>query len=131
VEKPVKHELTQREKLVSVIGEALLEKKGEDIVRIDVSSLTSLTDVFIICSASSDIQVKALAENVERKTHEELHEKPWRSEGWENRRWIVLDYVDVVVNVFTQEAREYYALDRVWNDGRKTVIADPLLQTKA
>jgi ribosome-associated protein len=131
VENPEKHELTQREKLVSVIGEALLEKKGEDILRIDVSSLTSLTDVFIICSANSDMHVKALAENVERKTLEELNEKPWRSEGWENRRWIVLDYVDVVVNVFIQEAREYYALDRVWNDGRKTVIADPLLQTNA
>jgi ribosome-associated protein len=123
-EKPQKHLPEALEQLVAVIGEALHEKKGTDVLRIDVGSLTSLTDVFVLCSGGSDVQVKALAENVEKKTLEVLREKPWRTEGWENRRWVVLDYVDVVVNVFTEEAREYYALDRVWNDGRKTVIAD-------
>lgn len=123
-EKPAKHLPEEQEKLISVITEALLEKKGNRVMRIDVGHLTSLTDVFILCDGGSDVQVKALAENVEDKTRIELREKPWRSEGWENRRWIVLDYVDVVVNIFTEEARDFYALELVWNDGVKEMIED-------
>ncbi len=123
-EKPVKHLPEEQEALIAVIAEALHEKKGGRVLRIDVGHMTSLTDVFVICDGGSDTQVKALAENVEDKTRILLGEKPWRSEGWENRRWIVLDYVDVVVNIFTEEAREYYGLERVWNDGTRTDLKD-------
>jgi ribosome-associated protein len=112
------------EMLVGVIAEAMLEKKASDVTRIDVGDLTSLTDVFLISHAGSDVQVKAIADNVEDKTRKILGEKPWKSEGWDNRRWIVLDYVDVVVNIFTEDAREYYALEKMWGDGKKTTIAD-------
>lgn len=115
---------TKSEAILEIIGEALLEKKATHIVSLDVRGLTSITDFFVVCHANSDTQVKALAENVEDKMRENMHEKPWKREGLENKRWVVLDYVDVVVNIFLEEAREYYGLERIWNDAQKQVISD-------
>jgi ribosome-associated protein len=117
-------ETSRSEAILEVVGEALLEKKATHIVALDVRGLTSITDFFVVCHANSDTQVKALAENVEDKMREEAGEKPWKREGMENKRWVVLDYVDVVVNIFIEEAREYYGLERIWNDAQKQVITD-------
>lgn len=104
------------DKLIEVIGEALLDRKAEDITVLDVHKLTTLADKFVICHASTDVQIKAIADNVNKETKEQLNEKAWKEEGRETRRWVILDYVNVVVHIFKKELREYYALERMWND---------------
>lgn len=111
-------------KLVDVIGAALLEKKAENIVLLDVTKLTTLTDYFIVCHGGSETQIKALSSNVSEKTVEELGEKEWRKEGVDAKRWIVLDYVNVVVHIFNRETREHYGLERMWNDAKISSITD-------
>lgn len=112
------------EKLIKVIGEALLDRKAEDITVLDVHELTTLADKFVICHASTDVQIKAIADNVNKETREQLNEKAWKEEGRETRRWVILDYVNVVVHIFKKELREYYALERMWNDAPVTKIEE-------
>lgn len=112
------------EKLIEVITEALLDRKAEDITVLDVHELTTLADKFVICHAQTDVQIKAIADNVNKETQEQLDEKAWKEEGRETRRWVILDYVNVVVHIFKQELREYYALERMWNDAPVKKIED-------
>ncbi|MEX2640117.1 MAG: ribosome silencing factor [Balneolales bacterium] len=111
-------------KLVNVIGAALLEKKGENIILLDVTRLTTLTDYFIVCHGNSETQIKALSGNVSDKTVEKLGERVWRKEGLDAKRWIVMDYVNVVVHIFNKETREHYGLERMWNDAEVSKISD-------
>jgi len=110
--------------LVSIINEALLEKKAEHVRVLDVRKLTTLTDYFIVCQGGSDTQIRALANNVTEKIKEQTGEHVWRKEGLENKKWVVLDYVDVVVHIFNEETRNFYALEKMWNDAEITVIQD-------
>ncbi|PAU94067.1 ribosome silencing factor [Aliifodinibius salipaludis] len=112
------------DKLIEVIGEALLDRKAEDITVLDVHELTTLADKFVICHANTDVQIKAIADNVNKETKEQLNEKAWKEEGRESRRWVILDYVNVVVHIFKKELREYYALERMWNDAPMRKIED-------
>ncbi len=112
------------DKLIEVIGEALLARKAEDITVLDVHELTTLADKFVICHANTDVQIKAIADNVNKETKEQLNEKAWKEEGRETRRWVILDYVNVVVHIFKKELREYYALERMWNDAPVRKIED-------
>lgn len=112
--------------LIDCIGEALLEKKAVDVTVLDVRELTTLTDAFVVCHAESDVQVKALANNVAQRTREQLDEKPWQTEGLQQQRWVILDYVNVVVHIFKQELREYYGLERMWSDATIKKIEDDL-----
>lgn len=110
--------------LLGVIHQALLEKKAEDIIQLDVRPLTTLTDFFIVCHASTDVQIKAIADNVMVKTKYELGEPVWNKEGLDTRRWVILDYVNVVVHIFKKELREFYNLEKMWNDAVSISIAD-------
>lgn len=112
------------EKLISVIIQALLDKKAEDVTVLDVHELTTLADKFVVCHATTDVQIKAIADSVSKQTGEQLDEKPWKEEGRDTRRWVILDYVNVVVHIFKKELREYYALERMWNDAVITKIED-------
>jgi len=118
------HKTADSDKLIEVITEALLDRKAEDITILDVHELTTLADKFIICHANTDVQIKAIADNVNKETNEQLNEKAWKEEGRETRRWVILDYVNVVVHIFKKELREYYALERMWNDAPITKIED-------
>lgn len=112
------------DKLMDVITEALLEKQAQDITVLDVNGLTTLADKFVICHAQTDVQIKAIADNVQKETKEKLGEKAWKEEGRETRRWVILDYVNVVVHIFKKELREYYALERMWNDAPSRKVED-------
>ncbi|SMO60930.1 ribosome silencing factor [Fodinibius sediminis] len=112
------------DKLIEVITDAMLDRKAEDITVLDVHALTTLTDKFVVCHASTDVQIKAIANNVVKETRERLGEKPWKEEGLESRRWVILDYVNVVVHIFKEELREYYGLERMWNDAPVQKIQD-------
>jgi ribosome-associated protein len=101
-----------------------LEKKAEEITILDVRELTTLADMFVVCHATSDVQIKALADNVSERTRRDLHEKPWKEEGKDSRRWVILDYVNVVVHIFKRDLREYYGLERMWSDAIITHVED-------
>jgi ribosome-associated protein len=101
--------------LLRAAAEAAVGKKATDLVGLDLSSLDGVADYFLICSAASEPQVKAIAEAVEDKLRA-MGARPWHVEGREGRRWVLLDYVDVVVHVFHEKTREYYLLERLWGD---------------
>ena len=116
--------IADSEKLIKIITDALLEKKAEDITVLDVHKITTLTDKFVICHATSDVQIRAIANNVVQMTKEKLGESAWKEEGREARRWVILDYVNVVVHIFKKELRDYYGLERMWSDAVITKIED-------
>jgi ribosome-associated protein len=108
-----------RKDFVKKIAQKLDEKKGENVVALDVKGLTSLADYFVIASATSDTHVKALSDYVEETIKRETGEKPHHVEGKEYNRWIVLDYGDVIVHVMLPDIRDYYGLDWLWSDGKR------------
>ncbi len=108
--------------LVSLINEALLEKKAEKLRVLDLRNITTLTDFFIVCQGGSETHIKALANNVTDKIKEQTGEHVWRKEGMEQKKWVVLDYVDVVVHIFDEETRRFYSLENMWNDAEITGI---------
>jgi ribosome-associated protein len=102
-----------------------LEKKAHDAVLLDLRSLEAVSDYFAIVSASSEVQVKAIADHIEEQLKAKHAARPWHIEGREGRHWVLLDYVDVVVHVFHERTREYYLLERLWGDAKRIEIADP------
>lgn len=97
------------------IAEIILSKKGYDIKILNLIELTTIADYFIICSADSDIQVKAIADEVD-KNLSKRGIKCYHKEGEKALNWILLDYFDVVVHVFRKDVREYYNLEKLWGD---------------
>jgi ribosome-associated protein len=105
------------EKLVKIIADAILDKKGNDVVSLNVGKLpNSFCKYFVICNAESTTQVGAIAGNVEDKILENFHEKAWKTAGYDNSLWIILDYVDVVVHIFQTQYRSFYKLEDLWAD---------------
>lgn len=109
---------------VKHICEALLEKKGRQLEVLHIEEITTLTEYFVICSATSTTQVKALADNVEWRMKTDHALTPHHTEGFESAQWILLDYGAVLVHVFMPEAREFYKLENLWKDGRKIDLRD-------
>lgn len=113
----------QKIALVNKIIEAIQDTKGEDIKILDLSKIeNSVADQFIICSANSNTQVKAIAGNIEKSVRNEIGERPWHVEGSENSLWVLVDYVSVVVHVFQKHIREYYDIEELWADAKVTNI---------
>lgn len=114
------------EELALQIAKILDDKKARDIVALDVHELTVITDCMVIASGRNTLQVKAIADEVQDKLTEAGLE-PLRTEGWQEAKWIILDYGTVLVHVFHTEAREFYRLDRLWeHDGNR--IALPFIE---
>ncbi|MFI0433920.1 MAG: ribosome silencing factor [Candidatus Nanopelagicales bacterium] len=101
--------------LVRLSAAAAADKKADNIVAIDVSEQLAITDVFLLCSASNDRQVKAIVDAVEEAL-DAIDVDPVRREGERTGRWVLLDYVDFVVHVQHTEERQFYGLDRLWRD---------------
>jgi ribosome-associated protein len=101
--------------LAVAAAEAAAEKLADDILAIDVSGQLVITDVFVLCSAQNDRQVKAVVDGVEERLLK-LGAKPLRREGERENRWVLLDYGDVVVHVQLAEERIHYAIERLWKD---------------
>ena len=100
---------------------AAAAKQADDVAILDVHGLIVITDYFVICSGRSEPQVKTIVEEVEKAVRE-LGERPIRREGEADNRWVLLDYIDVVVHVFAEEEREYYDLERLWRDAPRVVV---------
>ena len=106
-----------------IISELMLDKKALDIKIIDVRKITSLTDFFVICTSESEPQTRAITDHIHTKMNEDGM-KAWHIEGYENLDWVLLDYVNIVVHVFSRVSREYYNLERLWADGCITQVHD-------
>lgn len=114
--------MTDREEL-EIAVKALDSKKATKITALKVVDLTILANYFVIASASSTTQVKALADEVEYQLGEK-GVKPKSIEGYQSQNWIVLDYYDVIVHVFLEETRDFYQLERLWADGTPVDISE-------
>lgn len=113
--------MTDREEL-EIAVKALSSKKALDIKALKVEDLTILANYFVIASAASTTQVKALADEVEYKLSQ-AGITPKSIEGEQSRTWIVLDYIDVIVHIFTEETRSFYQLEHLWADGTPVDIS--------
>lgn len=108
-------------KLIETIVEAIDDKRGKDIVSLDLRKFDgAICDAFIICSADSTTQVCAIADAVEEAVEKELDEKVIRTEGKENGTWVAMDYGNVMVHIFLDEMRRFYALEDMWADADLT-----------
>ena len=103
--------------LYDSIIHALEDKKAKDLKVIDIHKLTTIAHYFVICSGTSTTHIKTLADEVEEKLKEK-EVRPLHREGYNSARWILLDYGDIVVHIFHEEDREFYNLERLWQDGR-------------
>ena len=104
-------------KLIETIVSASEDKKGKNIVSLDLSGFDgAICSQFVVCNADSTTQVAAIAAGIEEKVLEELGEKVWRIEGQQNALWIAMDYVDGVVHIFQTELRSFYRLEELWAD---------------
>jgi len=104
-------------------ADLMLSKKAKDVVMLDIRGVTDMADFFVIGSADSDTQLKAIADAVLDGLNE--HDiKPYRTEGWQGQQWIILDFVEVVVHIFYREAREFYKIERLWSDAKVERVVD-------
>ncbi|MGK6350729.1 ribosome silencing factor [Parapedobacter sp. DT-150] len=104
-------------RLSEVVVHGMQEKKGNEIVRLDLRNIhSSVSDYFVICHADSSTQVNALAKSVEEEVFKALHQEPWRKEGLEHGEWVLLDFVDVVVHIFKTDKRKHYGIEDLWGD---------------
>lgn len=108
---------TRSSKIFKTIIKAIEEKKGTNIVSLDLRKIgESVADFFVICQASSTTQVRAIAEEVEHLLEKECDEKPYKHEGKQAFQWVIIDYVNIVVHVMHPEARNFYRLEEMWSD---------------
>lgn len=105
----------ESKELVYFIADLILQKKGTELKIINLEGKTTVTDYFLICSASSTMQVKAIADHVLKET-KKAGERAWRDEGYSGLTWVLIDYVDVVVHIFMDETRKFYNLEGLWGD---------------
>ncbi|MFQ5865971.1 MAG: ribosome silencing factor [bacterium] len=109
--------------LANKIANLSLEKKASDILILDLRPLTSMTDFFVICCGSTNVQVKAISDHIFDQLKKEKI-RPWHIEGYSNQEWILLDYVDVVAHIFQPHKREFYGLERLWGDADTLEVKD-------
>ncbi|MCC7050177.1 MAG: ribosome silencing factor [Bacteroidia bacterium] len=116
----------QTESLVKAAIHGLQEKKAEHIVLMDLrTSKNAVADFFIIASGTSLTHVEALARSVDEFVNKELNENPWHIEGNTNAQWVLVDYVNVVIHIFQEDTRRFYALENLWGDAQIKIINEP------
>jgi len=119
----VTQETHDAKEMVTAAAAAAADKKASDLIILEVYEILNITDYFLICSGKNDKQTKAIADEV-RKTIRELGGKPLRAAGEDLGDWILIDYGDFVVHIFTEEKREYYQLERLWSDAPQLDIVE-------
>ena len=106
------------EKNVESIINLIMEKKGEDIVVLDLRDISSISDFFIITTGNSSVHVKAICDEIREKIKKNNRTIPWHVEGYEAQKWILIDYVDIVVHIFDSDTRLYYSIEKLWEDAK-------------
>lgn len=111
------------DELISLILQGIEEVKGQDINLLDLREIeNTVCDYFIICNGTSNTQVNAIVNSVQKTVSKAIHDKPWHVEGSDNSEWVLLDYVNVVVHVFQKHIRDYYDIEGLWGDAKVTAI---------
>jgi len=114
----------ESEALSKLVVQGMQEKKANDIVVLDLSDVkNAVADYFVLCSASSDTQVDAIADSVEEFVYKEEKESPWQKEGKNNKEWILIDFVTVVAHIFKTDKRNHYNLEDLWGDAKVIEVA--------
>ncbi len=108
---------------IARVVETLQNRKALAITLLDLRDITDTCDYFLLCTGTSEQHIRSLADEV-RDQLAEVGEKPWHIEGADTRRWVLIDYVDFVVHIFREEARDFYALERLWGDAERTDFPD-------
>ncbi len=109
--------LTRNSKIFKTIIRALQDKKGENIVSLDLRKIPeAVADFFIVCEANNQPQIRALADNVESEVKKHCGESPYHHEGRQNLQWVLIDYVNVVVHIMAPDSRKFYKLEEMWSD---------------
>ena len=111
------------DQLISVIISGIEDVKGKEINILDLRDIeNTVCDYFIICEGTSNTQVNAIVNSIQRKVSKELKDHPWHVEGADNAEWVLMDYVNIAVHVFQKHIREYYDIEGLWGDAKTTVI---------
>ncbi len=127
--KPTK--LTQNSKLFKVILEAIFDKKGQKIISLDLRKVNeAVADFFIICEADNSTQLKAIGYGIQEDVKKYLEEAPFKHEGFAQAKWILIDYVNIVIHIMHPESRKYYKLEEMWHDGILTEHTEIILAPK-
>lgn len=109
--------LTRNSKIIKTIINAVQEKKGENIISLDLRKIhEAVSDFFIVCEADNQPQIRAIAEHVEEEVRKKCDESVYHHEGYRNLQWVLLDYVNVVVHIMLPENRKFYKLEEMWSD---------------
>ena len=116
-------ENTNADQLITTILSGIEDVKGKEITILDLRDIeNTVCDYFIICEGTSNTQVNAIVNSVQKKVSKELKDNPWHVEGSDNAEWVLLDYINVVVHVFQKHIRQYYDIESLWGDAKTTVI---------
>lgn len=102
--------------LAHILVDTILDKKGGDIVLLDISESAIFTDYFLICNGENDRQLQALLEGIAQDAKDKANTIPWGTEGEPSSGWVLLDYGDLIVHLFSPEMRKYYSLEELWSD---------------
>ena len=116
----------QSKELAERIGQLILDKKGSEVILMNLSQIASFTDYFVICSVDTDIQAKAVLDHLQQQLQTLEGIKPWHVEGGSGSSWVLVDFVDVVVHIFRPESRAFYALEKLWGDAEVIEIEDQI-----
>ena len=109
--------------LCEVIVEGMKDNKASDIVVLDLREVeNAVTDYFVICTGTSNTQIEGIAQSIIRLTRNTLKERPWHKEGQGNSDWVLIDYVSVVVHIFSRELRAFYDLEELWADAKREEV---------
>lgn len=115
--------VSNADQLIATVINGIEDVKGQNISILDLREIENMVcDYFIICDGTSNTQVNAIVNSIQKKVSKELKDKPWHVEGSDNAEWVLLDYVNVVVHVFQKHVREYYNIESLWGDAKTTEI---------
>ena len=108
------------EKLIKLCEEIAYDRKAENIIRLDLSEMSAVSDYFILCTATSEPHIRAISERIQRGVLEKLKVKPVHVDGSPESRWVIVDFGNLMVHIMTADSRELYQLEELWNDAPKT-----------
>ena len=110
------------EKLARICAKAALEKKAENLVLLDLRGVSTFTDFFLVCSGTSEPQLKAISSSIRETTRTEADQRPFAEDGYPGSQWIVLDYGDVICHIFLNEKREFYDVENLWSGAKRVPL---------
>ncbi|WP_026753536.1 ribosome silencing factor [Sediminibacter sp. Hel_I_10] len=114
---------TTPDQLITTVIAGIEDVKGKEIAILDLREIeNTVCDYFVVCEGTSNTQVNAIVNSIQKRVSKELKDNPWHVEGSDNAEWVLMDYVNVVVHVFQKHIREYYDIESLWGDAKTTVI---------